>query len=316
VPDERDPEVVTLGEGLIVLDPDSVGPLRSVGGFVRHFGGAEVNVAVALARLGHRSAWAGGLGDDEFGHALLGFLRGERVDVAGARMEPGAPTGLYVKERRALDRLAVHYYRTDTAASRLRYEALDVDALLRAPVLHLTGITPSLSDAGEDLAERLTAAAVERGVTLSFDANVRRRLLGERDPRALLAGLLERADLLFCSDEEAELLLGTADADELSALGREQTVVVHSAHGSFAVEPSGLTRARGHDVRVVDTVGAGDAFVAGFLSGRLRGWDSAGCLALGNACGACAVTVPGDAESMPAEAEALSLLSGEKAAER
>jgi 2-dehydro-3-deoxygluconokinase len=311
-----DPEVVALGEGLIVLDPDTAGPLRSVAGFVRHFGGAEVNVAVALARLGHRSAWAGGLGDDEFGHAILAFLRGERVEVAGARLDPEAPTGLYIKERRALDRLQVHYYRAGSAASRLRYDDLDVDRLLRAQVLHLTGITPVLSDAGAELTERLTAAAVERGVTLSFDANVRWRLLGERDPRALLGGLLERADLVFCSDEEAELLLGSRDGEELAALGREQTVVVHSDHGAFAVEPSGVTHAQGHEVGAVDTVGAGDAFVAGFLSGRLRGWDTGGCLALANACGACAVTVPGDAESMPEEAEALSLLGGERARER
>jgi 2-dehydro-3-deoxygluconokinase len=313
---EGDPDVVTLGEGLIVLDPDTAGPLRSVAGFVRHFGGAEVNVAVALARLGHRSAWAGGLGDDELGHAILAFLRGERVEVAGARLDPEAPTGLYLKERRALDRLQVHYYRAGSAASRLRYDDLDVDALLRARVLHLTGITPVLSNVGAELTERLTAAAVERGLTLSFDANVRWRLLGDRDPRALLGGLLERADLVFCSDEEAELLLGSADAGELAALGREQTVVVHSERGAFAVEPSGVTRAQGHEVSAVDTVGAGDAFVAGFLSGRLRGWDTAGCLALANACGACAVTVPGDAESMPYEAEALSLLSGERARER
>jgi 2-dehydro-3-deoxygluconokinase len=316
VPGQGDPEVATLGEGLIVLDPDSAGPLRSVAGFVRHFGGAEVNVAVALARLGHRSAWAGGLGDDEFGHAILAFLRGEGVDVEGARLDPDAPTGLYIKERRALDRLQVHYYRAGSAASRLRYADLDVDHLLRAPLLHLTGITPSLSDAGADLTERLSAEAAQRSVTLSFDANVRWRLLGDRDPRALLGGLLERADIVFCSDEEAELLLGSSDAAELAGLEREQTVVVHSDHGAFAVEPSGVTQAPGHDVRAVDTVGAGDAFVAGFLSGRLRGWDAAACLALGNACGACAVTVPGDAESMPAEPEALSLLSGERAQER
>jgi 2-dehydro-3-deoxygluconokinase len=313
---EGDPEVVTLGEGLIVLDPDRAGPLRSVAGFVRHFGGAEVNVAVALARLGHRSAWAGGLGDDEFGHALLAFLRGERVDVDAAHLDPEAPTGLYIKERRALERLQVHYYRAGSAASRLRYDDLDVDRLLRARVLHLTGITPLLSDAGAELTERLSATAVQRGVTLSFDANVRWRLLGERDPRALLDRLFERADLLFCSDEEAELLLGTRDAAELAALGRGQTVVVHGDHGAYAVEPGGVTRAQSHRVTAVDTVGAGDAFVAGFLSGRLRGWDTAGCLALANACGACAVTVPGDAESMPAEPEVLSLLGRERARER
>lgn len=101
-------------------------------------------------------------------------------------------------------------------------------------------------------------------MTPSFDANVRRRLVGERDPRALLGGLLERADLVFCSGEEAELLLGTHDAEELAAQGRGQTVVVHSDDGAFAVEPSGVTHAQGHEVGAVDTVGAGDAFVAGF----------------------------------------------------
>jgi 2-dehydro-3-deoxygluconokinase len=313
---DQDPDVATLGEGLIVLDPGTTGPLRSVGSFVRHFGGAEVNVAVALARLGHRSAWAGALGDDEFGHAILAFLRGEQVDVGGARLDAGAPTGLYIKERRALDQLQVHYYRAGSAASRLEYDELDVDRLLRAPLLHLTGITPALSNAGEELTERLTAAAAERGVTLSFDANVRWRLLGVRDPRELLAGFLERADLVFCSDEEAELLLGSSDPEELSASSRDQTVVIHSAGGALAIEPSGVTHAQGHDVRAIDTVGAGDAFVAGFLSGRVRGWDTAGCLALANACGACAVTVPGDAESMPAGHEALSLLGGRQARER
>jgi 2-dehydro-3-deoxygluconokinase len=311
--------MATLGEALIVLDPDATGPLRHVSGFVRHFGGAEVNVAVALARLGHRSAWAGGLGDDELGHAILAFLRGEQVNVSGARLDPGAPTGLYIKERRALGRLRVHYYRAGSAASRLRYEALDADRLLSAPLLHLTGITPALSDAGRELVDRLTAAAVDRGVTLSFDANVRWRLIGERDPHALLRPALERADLLFCSTEEAELLFGSADPGRLGeALAglRARTLVVHHAARAFAVEASGVTHAEGHAVTALDTVGAGDAFVAGFLSGGLRGWDTAGCLALAHACGACAASVPGDAESMPAEHEALSLLGGDAGRER
>jgi len=156
-------------------------------------------------------------------------------------------------------------------------------------------------------------------VTLSFDANVRRRLIGDRDARALLWPVLERADLVFCSDEEAELLLGSADAADLAGVladVRASTVVVHHAGRAFAVEPSGVTHADGHPATPVDTVGAGDAFVAGFLSGRLRGWDTARCLALAHACGACAATVPGDAESMPFASEALSLLDGEREPER
>jgi 2-dehydro-3-deoxygluconokinase len=313
VPVAADPEVATLGEALVVLDPDTAGPLRTVTGFTRHFGGAELNVAVALARLGHRSAWAGALGDDELGHAILAFLRGEGVDVRAVRLDPDAPTGLYLKERRALGRLQVHYFRSGSAASALRAADLDLDRLLAAPLLHLTGITPALSDAGAALTEALAAAARERGVTLSFDANLRFRLLGDRDPRALLRPALERADLVFCSDEEAALLLGSAEPDGVAAaLGglRAEAVVVHDQAGAFAVTREGTVHAEGHAVGAVDTVGAGDAFVAGFLSGRLRGWDVAGCLALATACGACAVTVPGDAESMPFASEALSLLPG------
>jgi 2-dehydro-3-deoxygluconokinase len=314
VPDEPGSEVATLGEALVVLDPDTAGPLRSVTGFTRHFGGAELNVAVALARLGHRSAWSGALGDDELGHAILAFLRGEGVDVRGVRLEPDASTGLYLKERRALDRLQVHYFRTGSAASALRASELDLDRVLAAGMLHITGITPALSDAGEALTDTLTAAARERGVMLSFDANLRFRLLGDRDPRALLRASLERADLIFCAVLEAEALLGSAEPDGIarSMEGlRAEVVVVHDADGALAVERGGaIARTHAHRVTAVDTVGAGDAFVAGFLSGRLRGWGTARCLSLATACGACAVTVPGDAESMPFEGEALSLLPG------
>ncbi len=312
-------EAATLGEGLVVLDPLSAGPLRHVDRFAKRLGGAEVNVAVGLARLGHRAGWAGALGDDEFGHELLGFLRGEGLDTRGVRLDPAAPTGIYFKERRSLGRLQVAYYRAGSAASRLGPGDVDADVLLDAGLLHLTGITPALSDGCRALAEHLGEEAVRRGVTLSFDANVRHRLLAGRDARELLTPLAARADLLFCSEEEAELLLGGADPDAVARARedlRAELVVVHEAGGAFAVHDGGVTHAAGHDVAVVDTVGAGDAFVAGFLSGRLRGWDVAGCLALANACGACAVTVPGDVESMPAEREVLPLLDGRKEVER
>ncbi len=312
-------EAATLGEGLVVLDPLTNGPLRHVAQFAKRLGGAEVNVAVALARLGHHAAWAGALGDDEFGRELLAFLRGEGLDTSGVRLDPAAPTGIYFKERRSLGRLQVAYYRAGSAASRMGPEDVDVDGLLRAGLLHLTGITPAVSEGCRALVDRLTAAAVERGVTLSFDANVRRRLLGGRDARELLEPFAARADLLFCSEEEAELLLGGADPGAVQRAReglRAEVVVVHEAGGAFAVHDGGVTHAAGHEVAVVDTVGAGDAFVAGFLSGRLRGWDVAGCLALANACGACAVTVPGDVESMPTEREVLPLLDGRREVER
>jgi 2-dehydro-3-deoxygluconokinase len=310
---------MTLGEAMVVFDPASPGLLRHVDGFVKRVGGAELNVAVALARLGHRVGWAGALGADEFGAQILGVLRGEGVAVDRVRVSTEAATGVYFKERGALGRLRVAYYRAGSAASRLRFDDLDLDHMLDASVLHLTGITPALSDACADLVARLAAAAVDGGTLLSVDANLRWRLLGDRDPRVVLAPLVERADLLFVSGEEADALFGAHDPDSLrDALDglRASTIVMHDADGAWAVEADGLTRRPAHRVTVVDTVGAGDAFVAGFLSGRMRGWNVGECLELGNACGACAVTLPGDAESMPTERDALALLHARAEEER
>lgn len=305
--------VTTLGEALVVMDPLSKGPLRHVGAFEKHLGGAEFNVAVGLSRLGHRVGWAGSLGDDEFGEEILAFARGEGVDVSRVNLDSRLPTGLYFKEWRALGRLRVHYYRAGSAASRMRFDDLDVDYLLSGEILHLTGITPALSQDCHETVERLVSVANERGATVSFDLNVRKTLLGKRDPREVLGPLAARADILFLSEDEAELLFGGDDAERIREARRylrAATVVVHRAEGAFAVEDDGVSEMASYPVEVVDTVGAGDAFVAGFLSGRLRGWSTAECLDLANACGACAVTVPGDLKGLPTEEEALALRRG------
>jgi len=312
-------QVTTLGEALIVMDPLSEGALRHVARFEKHCGGAELNVAVGLARLGHRAGWAGALGDDEFGREIEAFARGEGVDLSRAAFDPEAPTGLYFKERRTLGQLRTHYYRAGSAASRMRFEDLDLDYLLSGTFLHLTGITAALSESCRDLTTRLILSANERDVPISFDANVRWRLFDDRDPRETLKPLVDRADLLFLSEEEAELLLGGSAGESILQVRRDmraKTVVVHQADGAFAVEDEGFVEKTGYSVKVVDTVGAGDAFVAGFLSGRLRRWKTEECLDMANACGACAVSVPGDLKGLPTADDALALLRGRPEAER
>jgi 2-dehydro-3-deoxygluconokinase len=312
-------QVTTLGEALVVMDPLSSGPLKHVNRFEKHLGGAELNVAVGLSRLGHRAGWAGRLGDDEFGEEILAFTRGEGVDVSRASLDPGGPTGLYFKEWRALGQLRAYYYRAGSAASRMRFDELDLDYLLSGDILHLTGVTAALSESCHDLIERLLCAANERGVAVSFDVNVRHLLLEGQDPRNILGPLAARADLLFLSDDEADLLFGGSDPEsirEARRFMRSETVVVHRAEGAFAVEKGGVSDKAAYPVEVVDTVGAGDAFVAGFLAGRLREWSTEECLDMANACGACAVTVPGDLKGLPTEEEALALRSGRRGIER
>lgn len=305
-------QMTTLGEALIVMDPLSKGPLRHVGGFEKHVGGAEFNVAVGLSRLGHRVGWAGRVGDDEFGAEILALARAEEVDVSRASRDAGAATGLYFKEWRAMNQLRVHYYRAGSAASRMCFAELDVDYLLSGELLHLTGITAALSESCHDLIENLIDASNHRGVPVSFDVNVRRLLLGGRDPREVLGPLAAGADILFLSEDEADLLFGGSDAERIRDAKRNLragTVVVHGADGAFAVEEH-VSEMAGYSVDVVDTVGAGDAFVAGFLSGRLQGWSTMECLDMANACGACAVTVPGDLQGLPTEEEAFALRRG------
>src|ERR687885_1405723 len=259
-------EVATLGEAMVVMDPLWRGPLRHVGTFAKRVGGAELNVALCLSRLGHRVGWVGRLGDDEFGKEIVAFLRGEEVDVSKVSVDPDAPTGLYFKETRALDRLRVYYYREGSAASRMRFEDVDVDYLLSGELLHLTGITPALSESCRDLTKRLIVEANERGVPVSFDANVRWRLFRGLDPREVLAPLAARADLLFLSDDEAELLVGGSDPKTIRREGlKARTVVVHGAEGAFALEGDDVAEMESYPVEPVDVVGAGDAFVAGLL---------------------------------------------------
>ncbi len=312
-------QLTTQGEALVVMDPVSKGPLRYVSGFEKHVGGAELIVAVGLSRLGQRVGWTGRLGEDEFGKEILAIARGEGVDVSRATIDPDGPTGIYFKEWRALDQLRVYYYRVGSAASRMRFDELDLEYLFSAEILHLTGITAALSKSCHDLIENLLFAANERGVTVSFDVNVRRLLFEGRDPRLILAPLVARADLLFLSDDEAELLFGGSDPGLLREAQqdlRAETVVVHEAKGAFAVEGDGFSERAAYPVDVVDTVGAGDAFVAGFLSGRLWGWSTEECLDMANACGACAVTVPGDLKGLPTAEEALALRRGRRGVER
>lgn len=314
-----DLQVVTLGEAMAVMDPLSRGRLRHVNTFEKHLGGAELNVAVALTRLGHKTGLVGLLGDDEFGKQILSFASGEGVDVSRTCLVPESSTGLYIKERGVLGQLKTYYYRAGAAASTMRFEDLDLDYLFSSEVLHLTGITPTLSDSCRDLIERLLAEANERGKLVSFDANVRWRLFKGRKPREVYGPLIERADLLFLSEEEAELLLNGSDPDTVRQSMkrmRAQAVIVHGAAGSFVVGKDLLIEKKGYKVEVVDTVGAGDAFVAGYLSGWLRNWTVGDCLRFANACGACAVSVSGDAESMPTEEEALNLLKERPTVER
>jgi 2-dehydro-3-deoxygluconokinase len=261
--------VVCLGETMVVLVPAEPGPVRAARTWTRAIGGAESNVAIHLARLGVRSRWVSAVGDDAFGGAVLDTVGGAGVDVTGVRVDPDRPTGLYVKEANA-DGSPVRYYRRGSAASAMGPDTLDRlnpdDVLLT----HVSGITAALSDTCLDLMRALLTRP--RAVPVSFDLNWRPALWRDRDP-SVLRDLADAADIVLAGEDEAQTVWGTGDPAELRALlpGPKTLVIKQGARGATAVEGDATTFQPGLRVDVVEPVGAGDAFAAGYLAAHLAG---------------------------------------------
>lgn len=178
-------DVVTVGETMAALR--ATGPVRLGAPMQLSVAGAEANVAIGLARLGHRAGWVGRVGDDEFGALVLRTMRAEQVDVSHTRLDAdGRPTGLLAREDRIADLVNVAYYRAGSAGSALR--AADVLPALNRGVriLHLTGITPALSAGAAEAVRAAAARAGELGITVCLDVNYRARLWSPAEARKVL----------------------------------------------------------------------------------------------------------------------------------
>lgn len=301
-------DVLTIGETMVLLNPHESGPMRHVVDFRKRIGGAESNMAVGLSRLEHNVAWVSRLGSDPHGRYVRDTIRGAGVDTQYVTFDSEAPTGLMFKERRELGESRVFYYRNDSAASRMTPNDLPEEALANASYLHLTGITPALSESCRELVTDAVRRAHEHGVTVSFDPNLRFKLWDEATMRETLLTLVEDCDIVLPGLEEGEVLLGTDDpesiAEEFRSLGADEVVVKLGADGAFVASDASMQTVAGYDIeRVVDPVGAGDGFAAGYLSGRLDGLDPVRATDRANAVGALATTVTGDIEGLPTRSE-------------
>lgn len=294
-------ELVTLGETMALLSAPTWGRLRDMTSLQLSIAGAETNVAIGLCRLGYRASWIGRVGDDEFGRLILARLRTEGVDVSAAVLDP-APTALMFRERRTRRVDRVSYYRRGYAGSRLGPDDLDEDLLRRARVVHLTGITPALSESARAAVHAAFEVARSAGVLVSFDLNYRSALWSVEAAAEVLWPLAHRADIVFAGEEELSIFGHEAAEDaarELSADGARTVVLKRGSRGAAAVHAGTMRTQAAVPVQAVDPVGAGDAFAAGYLCGLLDGDDEQQRLALGCAVGAYAVTGLGDWESLP-----------------
>ncbi|MDT0493772.1 sugar kinase [Streptomyces sp. NPDC012600] len=233
-------DVVCLGESMVTFLPSQPGRLADVPSFGRGIGGAESNVACALAAAGHRVAWVGRVGADGFGDHLVETISGYGVDTSAVRRDPARPTGIYF--RTAADRGTgtheVAYYRAGSAASAMSPENMPYEHLLAGRVLHLSGITAALSADCLALLRDLTAPRAARPL-VSFDVNHRPHLWRDGDASVLLE-LARRCDLVFVGEDEAEEAWGIVGAEAVrEALPEPSVVVVKRGSAGATVFSSG-----------------------------------------------------------------------------
>ena len=305
-------DLLTFGESMVSLR--STGPLANGGTLNMQVAGAESNVAIGVARLGHTSAWAGAVGADPHGEFIVKQLRGEGIQLHHS-VHPERSTGVMFLEQRTADLSRAFYYRAGSAGATISRDHVAAALDGGARILHLTGITAALSAEARDAVEYAAERAARDGVVVSLDVNYRSKLWSREQARAVLGPLARHATIVIASDDELDLIAppqaesgAAADGEARAAAllleaGVREVVVKRGADGAAVYAGEGCLDAPALAVTCVDTVGAGDAFTAGYLSALLDGAEIAGRLHRGILAGAFAVSTRGDWEGLPRREE-------------
>lgn len=308
----RSLDVVTIGEAMAMFVADECGDLASASHFSKRIAGAELNVAIGLARLGLNVGWVSRIGDDAFGRFTCQQLDHEGVDRRLVTTDARYPTGFQLKSKvnDGSDPL-VEYFRKGSAASHL-----SVADFTRNPGyftssrhLHLSGVAAALSDSSLALLQQVAEEMKTSGKTISFDPNLRPVLWSsEQQMVKQLNGLAQFADWVLPGIKEGQILTGytqpEAIADFYLAMGVKAVVIKTGSDGAWyktADGDSGQIAAIRTD-NVVDTVGAGDGFAVGVISALLEGKSLPSAIRRGNKIGSLAIQAIGDSEGLPTRA--------------
>ncbi|MGW0804895.1 sugar kinase [Nonomuraea sp. NPDC002799] len=287
-------DVYTLGEPLGVV---SSGRVRHESEARLDVCGPEFTLAIGLARLGHRAAYLGKVGDDELGARVVTVLRGEGVDVADLRVAEGLRTGMVLRETRVARELKVAHYRTGSAGSRLAPGNVPIDRIAAAKMLHVTGITAALGRDALEAVRVAVSAARNADVMISFSVEYVPELWPSvREAEEVLSELACDSHLLFLRQDELDLVK--------PALTPEREVVVDRGAKGASVRADRMRYdVQGWQVPVVDTAGAGEAFAAGYISAALDGLTPQERLHRGALLSAAAVTGISDWQGLPTRSE-------------
>ncbi|MDG4824781.1 sugar kinase [Asanoa sp. WMMD1127] len=303
-------DILGLGEPMVLFQPSDGAPLDSCTTASVHVAGAELNLLAAAARAGARAAYCSRVGADPFGRRVVAAAAELGVATELVAVDERFPTGVYFKDVRPDGARRVHYYRAGSAASTM--DEADADrALAVAPrLVAVSGLTAALGEGPERAVVRLAREAHARGIAVALDPNLRP---GLRPVGETLVGLLPHTDFLVLGQDEAPVLFGTEDPAEVFAQARAagvgEVVLKAGADGCYHSTEDGPAHLPTAAVRVVDPVGAGDAFAGAYLAARLAGVGTRGAAWLGSQFAAGVVAAPGDSEGLPTPEQARELLS-------
>ncbi|AQM59278.1 sugar kinase [Clostridium baratii] len=314
-------DVITIGDGMISMCPIKKGPIMFSNTFERKIGGAELNVAIGCSRLGLKSGWISKLGKDDFGKFIKKAVMGEGVDVSKVDLVEDYVTSVYFREILSDGTSRSFYYRENSPTEKLEINKDYEEYFKNAKILHITGVLPSINDNNKKVILDAISLAKKYNLTISFDPNIRLKMWTKEEATEFINKILNKVDILLIGDEEVELLNGHSDLeraiDGFHNLGVKNVIIKRGKDGAIGssgdkvcYSPSIKPRA------VVDTVGAGDGFVSGFLAAYLKGKSLEETLEFANAVGSLVVGVEGDNEGLPYYEDVLVHLGKNKVIER
>lgn len=314
-------DVITIGDGMIAMCPIQKGPIIFSNTFERKIGGAEFNVAIGCSRLGLKSGWISRLGNDDFGKYILKTVRGEDVDTSEVKLVDGYQTSVYFREVLSDGSSRSFYYREKSPTSTMNLEDLNEEYFKNAKILHITGVFPSINKNNQRVILEAVKLAKKLNLKVSFDPNIRLKMWTKKEAKNFIQRILPSVDILLIGDEEVELLLDDSNIEKametFHSYGIETVIVKKGAKGAIGSDGKNVYEVPAIKPKaLVDTVGAGDGFAAGFLTALLKGEVLENCIRFANAVGSLVVGVEGDNEGLPYYDDVLVHLGQAKKVER
>jgi len=304
-------DIVALGEPMLEFNATEPGSLRDIRNYEVGWGGDTSNFVVAVSRLGRSAGYICRLGDDGFGKILLDLWKHEGVDASQVILDTHAPTGIYFISRHG-ETHSFTYYRSNSAASLLSVDDIPEVYLEQAKVFHTSGISQAISNSACDAVFYAIEVAREAGALISYDPNVRLKLWDRERAQSTVLETIRMADFVFPSLEDAQLITGLNDPDQIASdlqkLGPKVVALKLGEQGALLATQDGLHRIEPFEVDVKDTTGAGDAFAGAFIVAYLDGLDPYQCGRFANAAAALTCTDLGAVKSIPSRKKVEELL--------